>query len=131
MNTIIKTMNNYLLQFPLAVAKATERNPHVAVIYPISPSAKVVELPKDVHLRKIKLSLIRMVGEVLFRLLEAALVLLVQTLTVLKLPEDNIAFLVPDLVVATLCNVSSASCDHLIGHLNKECRHPIRGVVVA
>ena len=96
-----------------------------------SPSAEIVELSEDVHLREVERSLIRMVGEGLLCLLEAALVLLVESLAVLQLLEYNASLLVPDLIVPTLRDVRSASCYHLIGHLDKESCHPLRGVVVS
>ena len=70
-------------------------------------------------------------GEGLLCLLEAALILLVESLAVLQLTKDNLSFLIPYLVVAALCDVGSAGGDHLIGHFDKECRHPIGGVVIS
>ena len=70
-------------------------------------------------------------GEDLLCFLEAALVLFVESLTVLEFSQDDTPLLIPDLVVAALCDVGSTCRDHLIGHFHKECRHPLRGVVVA
>ena len=89
------------------------------------PSAKVVELSKDVHLREVKGPLIWVVSQLLFGALEALLVLLVQPHTVGQLLQHHSTVLVPHLVVPTVCDVCPARGDHLVGHLHKQGCHPL------
>ena len=96
-----------------------------------SPPAEVVELSKDVHLREVKWSLIRVVLQDLLGPLEAKLILVIETNAVCYSLQYNRLLQVPYFVVATVCDVSSASRDHLVGHFDKESRHPLRRVVVA
>ena len=55
----------------------------VLIIVYLLPSAKIVKLSKDIHLRKVERSLVWVVGEVLLGFLEASLVLFVEPLAVL------------------------------------------------
>lgn len=63
--------------------------------------------------------------------LEAELVLLVQPLALRQLLQHHCPLLVPHRVESAVCDVGTTGRDHLVGHLHKESRHLLGGVVIA
>jgi hypothetical protein len=79
-----------------------------------------VELSKDVHLGKLKLSLLGSLLKFLLRFVEASLVFVVQCNAVIQLLDYLIIWLCPDCLGAFVGNIRLAGGDHLVCDLGKE-----------
>ena len=95
------------------------------------PASEVVELPEHVHLREIELPLVWVISECLLGPLEGRLVLVVEFEAFRDPLKNHTHFLLPHFVVTTVREVGPTRCNHLVRHLHKKCRHPVRCVVVA
>ena len=83
----------------------------------LQPLSERVELPENVHLRKLKGSLIWHLFKFFLGLMEAALILLIESDAVIKLLDDLGWFLSPNGFRSTMSDVRLAGCDHLVSDL--------------